>query len=293
MKYLYIIVFIQFTSFTYGQKDSITISIENYNKYQELELISILDEIDADKRIIVLDFENNAEGYSESDIIAINHSLTNKLTESTVTHDLDILERADMMRLFEDAEKAQKLPQIFDKDSGVKLGKILQANYVILGNVSTSKFHSDVLISARLVDITNSKIVVANEVLYHKEMDFNEMLERLTRNIIDKITSESTNYYYQDLIKFNSKDVFRDPKTRIQVDTIFYSVPEKAMLSIELKLPDKCRDGEFWLNYGERFQTILRDKYDTFSFNCGNTKYVLGYVNKFEDSAILYVRQIE
>jgi hypothetical protein len=109
-------------------------------------------------RIIIFDFDSS-ERLLKSDGIDVSKSIQAVLASFTKSNkNIEILEREKIAEMYADRSSAQKLPMIYDEKSAVKIGRLLEANFVIFGRVVTPSFVKGVKINARLVDVETGSL---------------------------------------------------------------------------------------------------------------------------------------
>ena len=112
-------------------------------------------------RLAVYDFAANGAGIDAdftttiSDLVRLELAREQRFT---------VLERQDMARLYLDRTAAQKMPTVYDPDTAVTVGRVLEANYVVLGEVRSVDGRRFLLM--RVVQVSTSAIAaVATEPL--------------------------------------------------------------------------------------------------------------------------------
>lgn len=135
-------------------------------------------------RIVVFDWEMNGDSLNSNDGLVIASSIRTKLVNAKCSSKISILEREDIIKLLSEKSYADKIPDVFDKNTAIKLGKMLQANYVVFGKMTKSTLFDDYRISARMVEIESGNIIGATEVKYKSKNDYDTSITKITIDII-------------------------------------------------------------------------------------------------------------
>ncbi|NOQ28310.1 MAG: hypothetical protein GQ564_23355 [Bacteroidales bacterium] len=121
-------------------------------------------------RILVLDFTCDIDSSSSKDGEYLANSIRAKLSNNTVNTHINIIDRGEMHKLFQDRSNGMKQSSLFDESTAIKLGKQLYANYVVLGQIYSSKslFRED-KIYAKIVEVETGCIKNALELEFVRE----------------------------------------------------------------------------------------------------------------------------
>jgi len=237
-------------------------------------------------RLLVLDFKNLNTDFNLTDLEILSNSLINKITDKTSDSNFEVLERYEMMKLFRDRTSAEKMPQIYDKSSAIELGNILEANYALLGSISQSALFSGKRIGLRIVDIEKGIIISASELQMDAEISYDDLISKMTKNVISSITKVDQDYYYQALLKSNheSSDYhdFKDPYTGIEVDDIRKIDFQNGVFSFRMYCRS-CINRSF-------FELYLDETNSYMDFIYNNKSYRFGILKILNDNLLLYVK---
>lgn len=112
-------------------------------------------------RVAILDFEN-ISGKSEYDGLgkAFSNMMITDLKNNIHPRRVEFFERGQLNKLL-DEQKLQKSKN-FDASTAVKFGKLSGVNYVFLGSIFI--LDQSLSISSRLIDVTNSKVILSKDV---------------------------------------------------------------------------------------------------------------------------------
>jgi len=152
-------------------------------------LIKLLPGYSNDYRVIIFNFtvDTSYLSVSEGEIVADHLSaILNKQIKDTT---FKILDRKHVFELISDRGMADKLPGIYNKETAVELGKLVEANYAIFGRVSFSKLTDAYNISATLVDIETG-IAIANSSRSFENTNanaFDYIMNEIAYDLISKV----------------------------------------------------------------------------------------------------------
>jgi len=135
-------------------------------------------------RIIVFDFGTTGNNITIEEGQIVANSIRVATSKFSKDSDVEILEREDMIDLFMDRESAEKLPEIFDKNTAIKIGKLLEANYVIFGEVVSSSLFEGFSISGRIVDIEKGTILTAEEKRFVDPKEYDRTIYNITKELL-------------------------------------------------------------------------------------------------------------
>ncbi|MEZ4984430.1 MAG: hypothetical protein R2795_05225 [Saprospiraceae bacterium] len=159
-------------------------------------------------RIVVLDAVVNSSSLNDEDGTALGRSIRNSLTKYTTGTSVEILEREKIASLLEDRSNAEKLEALFDRESAIAYGELLQASHVVFSNVYTSTLFNGMRISARIVDVRTGIVLTAEEIQYKNTDDYENMVSQLAKQLliisnigIEAVNSENEN---NEIIVFES-----------------------------------------------------------------------------------------
>lgn len=161
-------------------------------------------------RIVIYDFQVSTDGLPK------NYStiLPELIRPFFVNEEkFEVLERCEMARLWKDHSNAEKLPDVFDNSTAVKIGKFLEANYAVFGKVN--KLDDTIIISSRMVEVETGIIKSESFVSCHENEDIIKIIEQLAHSIIFDIKELMTQKgeVYLQVTPSNSKVSFSDGTT--------------------------------------------------------------------------------
>lgn len=129
--------------------------------------------------IVVHDFEVLTPNVNKDLARTVPEILRNKIGHHNRVR---VLERRQMAKLFYDNTNGQKLPEIYAPFAASRVGKILTANYSILGSIS--KVGDSIIISAQIVDNETSVQTSGDEITWRPEEDLRRVLETLSQRLL-------------------------------------------------------------------------------------------------------------
>lgn len=138
-------------------------------------------------RIFISDFKAIGGNLKLSDGKIIGNSIRNAISEQTDPQKINILERESLTDIIKEVSDYQKFFGIYDKKYAIEVGKILQANYVIFGQIAKSEelYSGGINISARIVNIETGVIISAREETYYKGKGLSTTIKRICRDLVD------------------------------------------------------------------------------------------------------------
>jgi hypothetical protein len=152
-------------------------------------------------RIIIADWEIIGDGLEESYGAIISNSIRTYMVKANCSPRFEILEREDMATLFKDKSNAEKVPEIYDKNTAVELGKVLQGNYVVFGSMTKSELFDNPRLSIRLVEVQTGKIVVGDEVEYLGKQKYDETIMAIVLSLTKSISGKTKISFCDDFLK--------------------------------------------------------------------------------------------
>ena len=130
--------------------------------------------------IAVNDFTISVNGMPEVYGKNMSSILRSKLVQSNA---VNVVERKQIVELL---DKLKILPsQLQDPNTAIKVGKMLQSNYMILGEVS--ELFGDTLIATRLINIESGRIVSEYDVKYDHTQDIVQAIKSMAEKVITQV----------------------------------------------------------------------------------------------------------
>lgn len=99
---------------------------------------------------------------------------------------ITLLERNEMARMWKDKGRREEFPEIFDEETALKVGKVLEANYVIFGSITTWD-NEQFDVSARIVDIETSAIIVEEAAVFERDLNPRYKMECLGVELMESL----------------------------------------------------------------------------------------------------------
>jgi hypothetical protein len=160
---------------------------KRYLKILALALI-VSFKISAQKiNMIVFDFDGIGSPALEKDGVTLANQLKASLRVATDGVRLNIADRKETTKIFYDHERATKLTGLYDKATAVKIGKIAEANYALIGTISKSEMFDGCSIIATLIEISTGDVKLSvNKVLLHPS-DYYRIVEEITEELVESL----------------------------------------------------------------------------------------------------------
>ena len=191
-----------------------------------------------DFRVIVFDFNCYGEGIAQSDGIIVANTVYTGIPEKTRGLGVTVLERERLNEILAEIAEGQKNSGIYDEKTAVKVGKLLNANYAILGSVSkSSALFEGINISARLVDISTGEIKRAKQKTLKSGSDY----ERVMNSIVNELLQfMGLKYYMQYSAENCIKETLNNykPQDLGTLDTYFNTSGKGERPNVEVYLKE-------------------------------------------------------
>lgn len=138
-------------------------------------------------RILISDFEVIGDSLKIEDGKIISNSIKVNLVKNDSQKQIKLLERDNLAKILQDRSDADKSPNLYDANYITELGKFLQANYVIFGQLSKTSLHSGVLVSVRIVSVKTSEVEYANEISISNNSDYQKAVSLISESLMERI----------------------------------------------------------------------------------------------------------
>lgn len=208
-------------------------------------------------RIVVFPFSCDSKNLYLGDVFT--KLIRSKLVNATKNQKIIVLERDAIASIYEDKKIGEKLPSYFDSKTATKLGQLLYANYIVVGEINRlSDFDNIDILNTRIINekgkIENSIYVKLSQ---NSFQSIDSIVNIIVQELIDivpeeyKIAPMSTSELYNSFIEALSK---------VSKWNKYYVGTSDSMLTNHPNLnPDKKILGILHYNY---FTNRKRDYYD-------------------------------